>query len=180
MFSLIITIISIALVAALAVSTLYFGGDSFNRGTAQASAATMVNQASQIAGANTLYAVDNGGTYADVMSDLTEANPSYLAAAPRNTDMDGDWSLDGPDSSLITASIEKSRVSVCQEINRQAGIASENVDGATSVTGYDDTSFLIHAADMDGVDASEVDAQFFCASEEDSNGDITSMTFYFK
>ena len=38
MFSLIITIISVALVAALALATLYYGGDAFNEGRPKAEA----------------------------------------------------------------------------------------------------------------------------------------------
>ena len=50
MFSLIITIISIALVAALAVATIYYGGDAFNQGTTKAKASTIVMPASSCCG----------------------------------------------------------------------------------------------------------------------------------
>lgn len=45
MFSLIITIISIALVAALALATLYYGGDAFRDGHAAAQASKLKAQA---------------------------------------------------------------------------------------------------------------------------------------
>ena len=79
MFSLIITIISIALVAALAVATIYYGGSAFSNGSAKAEAATIVSNAQQVTGANTLYANDNSGTYATSIATLT---PTYLASAP--------------------------------------------------------------------------------------------------
>ncbi len=51
MFSLIITIISIALVAALALATIYYGGSAFNRGSADAKAAQYINEGQQLSGA---------------------------------------------------------------------------------------------------------------------------------
>ena len=44
MFSLIVTIIAIALVAALALATLYYGGSAFNQSSAKAQAAKLLNQ----------------------------------------------------------------------------------------------------------------------------------------
>ena len=54
MFSLIITIISIALVVALAIASIYYGGAAFTQGNTRAVAATVVSQAQQIAGGATL------------------------------------------------------------------------------------------------------------------------------
>jgi outer membrane PBP1 activator LpoA protein len=51
MFNLIITIISIALVVAMAAAAVYYGGTAFTQGTAKANAATLVTQAQQINGA---------------------------------------------------------------------------------------------------------------------------------
>jgi len=55
MFSLIITIISIALVAALALATLYYGGSAFTQGRAAAQAATLRAQGQQLLGASELF-----------------------------------------------------------------------------------------------------------------------------
>lgn len=60
MFSLIITIISIALVAALALATLYYGGNAFNKGDAQSRAAQVVVQGQQILAAADLFFADTG------------------------------------------------------------------------------------------------------------------------
>jgi len=60
MFSLIITIISIALVAALALATLYYGGDAFTSGRAKAEAAKLTNQGQQLIGAAELYYANHG------------------------------------------------------------------------------------------------------------------------
>jgi hypothetical protein len=51
MFSLIITIISIALVAALALATIYYGGNAFNKGSESAKAAQLINEGQQLNGA---------------------------------------------------------------------------------------------------------------------------------
>jgi hypothetical protein len=48
MFSLIITIVSIALVAGLAIATIYYGGSIFNSGTGKAEAAKILNEIEQI------------------------------------------------------------------------------------------------------------------------------------
>lgn len=77
MFSLIISIISIALVAALAAATVYFGGSAFNKGAAGADASAFVNAGQQIAGAFTL--ADADGVPAAAIADL---NPDYLAQTP--------------------------------------------------------------------------------------------------
>ena len=61
MFSLIISIIAIALVIVLAGASLYYGGDAFNKGTAKGEAAKLVNEAQQLQAAYTMYKVDNAG-----------------------------------------------------------------------------------------------------------------------
>jgi hypothetical protein len=62
MFNLIVAVISIALIAAMAVASIYYGGDSFGRSSARAEAATLINQAQQIAGAATLFRIDNSAS----------------------------------------------------------------------------------------------------------------------
>ena len=44
MFSLIVTIIAIVLVAALAIATIYYGGSSFLEGNTRIAVATLLNQ----------------------------------------------------------------------------------------------------------------------------------------
>lgn len=58
MFSLIITIISIALVAVLALATLYYGGKAFLQGQATSNAAKVINQGQQVSGAYALYVTE--------------------------------------------------------------------------------------------------------------------------
>lgn len=79
MFQLIIAIIAIALVAVLAVASLYYGGTAFSSGSVKAAASTVVSQAQQISAADVLYQNENGGTIASAASVLA---PSYLASIP--------------------------------------------------------------------------------------------------
>jgi hypothetical protein len=89
MFSLIITLISIALVAALALATLYYGGSSWTRGAAGANAAMLANQGQQLLAALTLYYTEHSA-YPATLDELVTGEylktvpvpPASLAAAP--------------------------------------------------------------------------------------------------
>lgn len=85
MFSLIITIIAIALVAALALATIYFGGTAWTQGSDKATASRYINEASQISAAVDLYRANNGGAYPAAVDDL---KPTYLKTLP-----DGPWAF---------------------------------------------------------------------------------------
>lgn len=80
MFSLIITIIAIALVAALALATIYYGGSAFNRGASSANAAKLLNQSQQILGADRLYRADHEGAMPPSMQALVDGG--YLKSIP--------------------------------------------------------------------------------------------------
>lgn len=138
MFSLIISIISIALVAALAAATVYFGGAAFNKGSAGADASTFINAGQQIAGAFTLASAD--GHSPAVVADLNTGalgestvgaldGEVYLAQIPsyKGTGLDG----------LVTegnAQYSVSKVSdlVCAEIVKRAdGVDADVVTQTT-------------------------------------------------
>lgn len=55
MFSLVLTVIGIALVAVLALATLYYGSDALTRGADRAKVAKVLNEGQQIQGALVLY-----------------------------------------------------------------------------------------------------------------------------
>ena len=81
MFSLIISIIAIALVIVLAGASLYYGGDAFNQGTAKGEFAKIVNEAQQVSAGFTLAKVDQV-----VVTDVTSlVAAKYLAVAPSTT-----------------------------------------------------------------------------------------------
>lgn len=118
MFSLIITIISIALVAALALATLYYGGAAFTRGHADAQAAKVRNQSQQLLGANELFKV-NHGRYALNVAELVSAD--YLKSAPvaraavQAALADSAWFMPLPGESLFL--LETNFPEACRSIN---------------------------------------------------------------
>ena len=78
MFSLIISIIAIALVAALAGASVYYGGSAFNKGTAGADASTLINGGQQVNGAVALAKADA----VTVAADINVLKPNYLTQIP--------------------------------------------------------------------------------------------------
>ena len=117
MFSLIITIISIALVAALALATIYYGGAAFNRGSDGAKASQLINEGQQINGAVTMAKADAaaGGTALEDLADLTTASPAYLAQLPASFASSGAVTLA---SGVVTLTGQSH--AVCQEVQKRA------------------------------------------------------------
>lgn len=83
MFQLIVAVISIALIAALAIASIFYGGDAFTKSSEKANVTTLVNQAQQISGAAALYKTDNGVPVnpASAIADLISGH--YLANEPK-------------------------------------------------------------------------------------------------
>lgn len=79
MFSLIITIISIALVVALVAATMYHGGDVLSEGRSEADAAGLVAGAQQITGAAAMHLALEGQAAADIDALVTA---KYLSSVP--------------------------------------------------------------------------------------------------
>jgi hypothetical protein len=118
MFSLIITIISIALVAALALATLYYGGSAFNKGNAGAVAARLINEGQQVNGAVALYQADVGAgsttVVATTLADLVTAG--YLSSVPADF---------APTTTLASHAVTAVvTADVCAEITKRAGSAT--------------------------------------------------------
>lgn len=88
MFSLIITIISIALVAALALATLYFGGDAFNKGDAQSRATQVVTQGQQVLAASDMFFADKG-RWPNSIEELVASD--YLKQVPTVSAFNSEW-----------------------------------------------------------------------------------------
>jgi hypothetical protein len=123
MFSLIITIISIALVAALAVATIYYGGSAFTQGTAKASASAFVAAGQQVNGALTLFANDNGGARATDVAALVAGK--YLAAAPS---VSGSALTTTPTATIATAV----PAAVCAAINASGNVGTQPTNQAAA------------------------------------------------
>ena len=83
MANLIITIISIALVAVAALMGAYYGGTAFSSGQAKSLASTLVSQGQQIAAAWAIQTADNnGGRNIAAVSALTTGTTIYLSSNP--------------------------------------------------------------------------------------------------
>lgn len=79
MFTLIIIIVSVALVALLALATLFYGGEGLNKGSAKAQASQLSGQASQLTGAAEVHRAELN-RWPDSIDELISRH--YLAAAP--------------------------------------------------------------------------------------------------
>ena len=126
MFSLIITIISIALVAALALATLYYGGIAFNKGSDTAEAAKIVQEANQVAGAFELYRVEKGGLPTGTEAQIKESIVAggYLKQWP-----EGEWSLKTDYAVKMVKTQEQ-----CLALNKSLGLDPTSVPSCSSVT----------------------------------------------
>lgn len=143
MFSLIITIISIALVAALALATLYYGGSAFNKGTVGATAARLINEGQQINGAVQVFKADAAAgtlTAAEVAA-VTEVG--HLADASKFTSGTGVYMSQLPKDWVATSALAGGHAltkdikgEVCDEINKRAGLPAPVADAVTANAVY--------------------------------------------
>lgn len=144
MFNLIVAVISIALIAAMAAASIFYGGSAFGSGTAQAQASTLVNNGQQVSGAQQLYMIDNSGNRANDIDVLTPAYLQALPTAPSNstgasaTDT-GAWEIsdDGtfayiPLNTAHAGANTSPADTVCQEIVAQGGL---QLDSAATTLG---------------------------------------------
>jgi hypothetical protein len=115
MFSLIITIISIALVTALALATIYYGGSAFKQGGDAANAARLINEGQQLSGAAAVAGANGDGT---TVAELV--SKSYLASTPAG------W-VDGAGQYEVTTVAP-----VCAEVNKKAGLGADVAQGDIS------------------------------------------------
>jgi hypothetical protein len=133
MFQLIVAVISIALVAALAIASIYYGGEAFQKSSLKANVTTLVNGGQQIAGGQALYKTDHSGISATDLDDLildADGN-QYLTAAPGVSGAAaGDWSLNTDGSVAVVAVNTAGTLEICNEAAKQAGEAEYAADQA--------------------------------------------------
>ena len=127
MFSLIITIIAIALVAALAMAVIYYGRTSTKEAQVRASAATLLNQSSQIASAGAL-AVSQGAEWPDGAPMFTQPYLTTMPTPPKSAYGAGDvptasdWAYYLPGESQHFVLQSKINRDVCLAVNRSQGV----------------------------------------------------------
>lgn len=105
MFSLIITIVAIVLVAALAVATIYYGGDAHADARVSAEASQALNAMQQVHAAVTFYTSDNSAP----PPSLEALEGRYLKSVP-----DGDWDIQ---AMYVAANV--SNLDSCRDINKR-------------------------------------------------------------
>lgn len=140
MFSLIITIIAVALVVVILAATMYHGGDSLTQGQKQAQVAKALNELEQIQGALVAYNMKERKEAAS----LQDLVPGYLSSVPSGWGVD----LTSASTELQTAlaSFEVSRVltgsetdklSICNDINAKLDIQPDVNGNPPSCIGLD-------------------------------------------
>ena len=112
MFSLIITLVSISLVAALSLATVYFGGSAVTEYGRGAHATRLLNEASQLEIAMQLYRADHEGAAPSSLASLTEDNKYLKGLAPTWID----------NLSYVTTQGTDIPDDVCLEFNNRKGI----------------------------------------------------------
>lgn len=133
MFQLIVAVISIALIAALAIASIFYGGDAFTKSSTKAQVTTLINQGQQIAGAAALFQTDHG-TAATSIEDLDGTNfpleAKYLADVPNGTKVTtGAWTISGSNAVIDFKDPTKSD-DICEEVVNQGAGACVGSQGA--------------------------------------------------
>lgn len=119
MFSLIISIVSIALVVALVAATMYYGGDTLTSGREQADASAFVTAGQQIGGAAVMYTALEGSKPADVAALITGGQLASEPVVKADSSGNG-WKLDTTTSPGLVKNTVLS-AEVCTAINKLAG-----------------------------------------------------------
>lgn len=110
MFSLVISVIAVILVAAIAIACLFYGGQAFSQGGANAAAAQVLDESQQILNAVEAFKVDNSSSMPTSMDDLVAGH--YLSVAPASS-----WSF-GNDTVTATTLSQAS----CLRANTMLGL----------------------------------------------------------
>lgn len=137
MSNLILSFISIALIAATAAATVFFGGDAVRSGSNAAHAATLQNIASQVSGYTDMYWAVEGSDPDSVFEADTPTGNSLEEAGFLKS---GSISIphEGGTISLTSDGVEIDAVptEVCDAVNNNAGVDSRPADAANVVTTY--------------------------------------------
>lgn len=132
MFQLIVAVISIALIAALAIASIFYGGDAFTKSSEKANVTTLINQAQQIAGAAALYKTDAGKSIGTGVVD--DANTllvgGYLAQSPSVAKVaTGAWYISqDTDNKLYAVVAFKDGVDTAAELCRADDAGTADID----------------------------------------------------
>lgn len=144
MFSLIIAIVSIALIVALVAATMYHGGDTLTQGRAKADAAAIVAGAQQVSGAAVMHLSLEGTRAANIGALVTA---KYLASIPTTGNLTLATDTTDPLNTKYLVDGTTASDDVCVAINKAAGDA----DGAVTAIGTLPFACINGAAGTGGV-----------------------------
>lgn len=154
MFSLIVTLISIVLVAALVAAALYYGGSAMTKSREMVDVASLLANGQQIVSALILSDADRTWTTnaAPLVTLASLEAQSYLRQAPEG------WVLQCADT-LCQASypLALDEATTCAQVNAKAGLGT-----TTEVTVY-----------------SMVTSLYYCQPLKDGTGTVTDYVFVF-
>lgn len=145
MFGLVVTIIAVALAAALAVATIYMGGDAFNNGKTKAETATYVNQAQQVSGAVDFFVAREGR----LPSSVDELQPDYLMSMPKPPTDKGEWDIDG-----VGLSLQVDNTDTCKDVNEESGVPDSLINAGSD---YPTCQDMANA---------DVDVLYYCCEDQ--------------
>lgn len=147
MFSLIISIIAIALAAVLLLTSAFYGGDALTEGTVKAEAASLANEAQQISAGYDLYKVENAGAVPSAVDGAADSDTlvgqGYLKQAPATA-----WEIVGGVLSTSDVAYDPATgvgVSdeVCAQVSENAVKLQNGLTCADSATGNNVVSFTL-------------------------------------
>lgn len=149
MFALIPVVISIVLMAILAIGSMFYGGSMFTDSASNANASSLINQAQQISSAAMLYELDNGGIAPADIDILVNRN--YLQGIPVAPDVSAsgplNWSIVSTKNLVQLTGVES--VKVCNLVNEKSGV--ETTTGAITTVDVDgDLLTLPYGCVLDG------------------------------
>lgn len=136
MFSLIISIIAVALGAVLLLTSAFYGGDSLQDGNIKAKVSQYKNEAHQISSALTLYKVEKGGFVTEDGSEFSWddlVTEGYLKRLPQSVSQNGEvlFSWGVRDNMIYLPNVDDE---VCLEANRSDGYQTNFENPPTSAT----------------------------------------------
>lgn len=175
MFSLIIAILAIILVALLAAATIYYGGDSFNKGNSKAKAAEILNQAEMIKGAFTAYKIEQGtieinaidcnvsqDKYDNCLEPLV--TKQYLTDIPQGVK---GWYIDNDKVLRRTLQDDVKACAIANYVNGAVGIPGnpENIDDWKKVKDSDTATYEKYIPSCVNLEAGTAGNGYVCCEE---------------
>jgi hypothetical protein len=148
MFQLIVAVISIALVAALAIASIYYGGTAFQSSSLRANVTQLVNGGQQISGAQALYITDHGVPATNGDLSISGLESTYLTTDPTLPALaTGPWQLlaggtNGIAYAPFSAAGVTNEANICAEVQKQSGNGTNaqfycsDATGAAGVAGF--------------------------------------------